>query len=77
MVQTPFRDFLKPLLDQIDSLKAAYPGRLIAVVVPEVVEKRWWNVLLHRRKPARLRAALFKRCDRRVIVVNVPWYVEE
>ena len=77
MVQTPFRHFLDPLLRQIDGLKEEYPGRQIAVIVPEVVERHWWEWLLHRRKPNKLIAALRDRCDDRVIVVSVPWYLEE
>jgi amino acid transporter len=77
LVQTPYRSFVRPLLGEIDRLKGEYPDRLIAVVVPEVVETRWWQLLLHRRKPARLRAALLKRGDHRVVVVSVPWYVDD
>jgi amino acid transporter len=77
VVQTPYRSFRRPLLSEIDRLKSEYPGRLIAVVIPEVIETRWWHLLLHRRKPARLRAALLKRGDHRVVVVNVPWYLED
>ena len=68
--------FLNPLLREIDRMKAEHPDRLIAVVVPEIIETRWWHLLLHRRKPARLRAALLKREDHRVVVVSVPWYVD-
>jgi hypothetical protein len=75
--QTPYRRFLKPLLAEIDRLKEQYPDRMLAVVVPDVIETRWWQLLLHRRKPARLRSALLKRGDHRVVVVNVPWYVTE
>ena len=77
IAQSPYRRFVRPLLREIDRAKQEFPGRLIAVVVPEVVETRWWELLLHRRKPARLRSALLKRGDRRVVVINVPWYVEE
>jgi amino acid transporter len=77
ILQSPYRRFLKPLLQQIERLKGEYPDRLIAVVVPEVVETRWWQWLLHRRKPARLRGSLLKRGDHRVVVINVPWYIED
>jgi amino acid transporter len=77
MVQSPYRSFLQPLLNEIDRLKNAFPGRLVAVVLPEVVETRWWHLLLHGRKPTKLRTALLKRGDRRVVVVNVPWYLDE
>jgi amino acid transporter len=76
-VQTPFRDFLDPLLREIDRLKQEYPGRQIAVIVPEVIERHWWEWLLHRRKPSKLISALRSRCDDRVIVVNVPWFLED
>jgi hypothetical protein len=35
-----------------------------------VIETRWWQLLLHRRKPARLRSDLLKLGDPRIIVVN-------
>lgn len=77
IINSPYRKFLPPLLEQIDRLKGAYPGRVVAVVIPEVVETHWWQNLLHGRKPARLRSALLKRGDSRVVVVTVPWYVRE
>lgn len=73
----PYRSFLSPLLRKIDETKAAFPDRLIAVVIPEVIETHWWQLVLHRRKPARLRKALLQREDDRVVVINVPWYVRE
>jgi amino acid transporter len=76
LAQTPYRRFIRPLLQHIDRMKKAYPQRVIAVVIPEVVEKKWWEYLLHTRKPARLRKALLKRGDRRVVVITVPWYLD-
>ena len=77
IVQSPYRSFLEPLFKQIDRLKNEFPDRLVAVVVPEVVETRWWHLLLHGRKPAKLRSALLKRGDRRIVVANVPWYLDD
>lgn len=77
VLPTPYRRFFKPLMREIDVLKAEHPGRLVAVVMPEVVPTRWWQLLLHRRKPARLRSALLKRCDPDVVVVDVPWYIQD
>ncbi|MGE5610065.1 MAG: APC family permease [Bacillota bacterium] len=76
-VPCPYRRFVRPLLGQIDRTKEQFPGRLIAVVIPEVIERHWWEVLLHRRKPARLRSALLRRGDHKVVVISVPWYLEE
>ena len=77
VVQSPYRRLIRPLLEQIDRIKQEYPGREIAVVVPEVVETHWWQFLLHRRKAARLRKALFKRGDHHVVVISVPWYLRD
>ncbi len=74
--QSPYRRFIRPLLLQIDRLKQHFPGRVVAVVIPEVVEMKWWEWLLHTRKPARLRRALIRRGDNRVVVISVPWYLD-
>jgi amino acid transporter len=77
ILQSPYRSFLKPLLEQIERLKLEHPDRLIAVVIPEVIETQWWQLFLHRRKPAKLRSSLLKRGDHRVVVINVPWYIQD
>ena len=64
------------LLTQIDRLKQQFPNRVVAVVILEVVELKWWEWLLHTRKPARLRRALIKRGDNRVVVISVRWYLQ-
>lgn len=77
VVQSPYRRLIRPILQRVDQLKREHPGRKVAVVVPEVIETRWWQLLLHRRKPARLRRALMKRGDDHVVVISVPWYFRD
>lgn len=77
LLQCPYRRIVNPMLTEIDQTKRQYPDRNIAVVVPELVERHWWQRLLHTGKASRLRSALIKRGDHRVVVVNVPWYLEE
>jgi amino acid transporter len=77
MVQTPYRRFVEPLLRQIDRLKSSSPDRDIAVIVPELVPRHWWQVFLHRHKAAGLRKTLRKRGDWRIVVITVPWYLDE
>lgn len=45
------------------------------VVVPELVEARWHHSLLHNQRAAALKARLYFGGDRRIVVVNVPWYL--
>ncbi|MDB5356197.1 MAG: ydaO [Phycisphaerales bacterium] len=77
VVQSPYRRLVYPILRQIDRIKDKHPGREVAVVVPEVIETHWWELLLHRHKAAKLRRTLIKRGDRHVVVIDVPWYLRE
>jgi len=77
LVRTPYREFITPLLAHIDKIMARYPGRLVAVIIPEIVEKHWWYSLLHSRRASRLRSALRARQDVHVIVIDLPWFIKE
>jgi amino acid transporter len=76
LVQTPYREFIKPILEQIDLVKARAPHRLIAVIIPELVERNWIHSLLHTHRATRLRKTLLGRGDLRVVVIDLPWFVE-
>jgi amino acid transporter len=75
-VQTPYREFTKPLLEQIDRIKADHAHRLVAVIIPELIEKHWLQSLLHLHRAWWLRRALLKRGDFRVVVIDLPWFVQ-
>jgi hypothetical protein len=75
-VQTPYREFVRPMLEQIDVVKQEYPHRLITVILPELIEKNWLEAMLHLHRAMHLRMALRKRKDFRVIVIDLPWFVE-
>ena len=75
LVRTPYREFITPLLEQIDKTKSRYPDRLVAVIIPAIVEKHWWYALLHSRRAFQLRSALRARQDVRVIVIDLPWFI--
>jgi amino acid transporter len=75
-VQTPYREFTKPLLEQIDRIKAEHAHRLVAVIIPELIEKHWLQSLLHLHRTWWLRRALLSRGDFRVVVIDLPWFVQ-
>jgi hypothetical protein len=56
-------------------LEEANPGRLIAVLIPELVENRWYYNLLHNNRSTVLKALLLFKGNQRVIVINIPWYL--
>jgi hypothetical protein len=58
VVPSPYRSVLAPLLRAIEDLRRDHPGRPVAVVLPQLVEARWWEVLLHTHRERRLSRAL-------------------
>ena len=70
---SPYRSLFGPLLGYIGGLE----NRQIAVIVPELVEHRPFHYWLHNQRATLLKAALLFRNDRRIVVVNVPWYLED
>jgi amino acid transporter len=76
MVASPFRYVVTPIVEHILQLQHDHPGRTVAVVIPELVESRWYHYLLHNQRASLLKALLLVKGDRRVVVVNVPWYLK-
>ncbi len=77
VVDSPYRELLQPLLDFVDEQAERHAERTIAVVIPELVQPRWWEYLLHNSSAAGLKAALLFLRDDRVVVINTPWYSHE
>jgi amino acid transporter len=77
VIFSPFRQLYGPLMQAVTDLQKAHPGRDIAVIVPELVSTRWYHYLLHNQTAAVIKAYLLFSGLRRVIVVNVPWYLTE
>ena len=77
LLQAPFRRVAGPLLELIAAIEKEHSNRLIAVLLPQVVKAHWWQHLLHRHRAGRLRAALLRYGGSRVVVIDIPWYLEE
>lgn len=77
IITSPYRRFLQPLLDYIQEVKKEKPDRLIAVVIPELVQTRWYEYFLHNQRAAFLKMRLFLQGDERIVVINTPWYLHE
>jgi amino acid transporter len=77
VLYSPFRRLYAPLLETVKDLQHAHVGRDIAVIVPELVGTRWYYYLLHNQTAMLIKAYLLFSGLRRVVVINVPWYLEE
>jgi amino acid transporter len=76
-LQSPYRQFLEPLLRFTSRLETEHPGRTVAVIVPELIKEHWWQYVLHNRRARRLRRGLLKQGGSRVVVIGVPWHLED
>jgi amino acid transporter len=76
VLSSPYRRVMRPIYDHVLELARANPNRVIAVVVPELVKRRWYHNLMHNQRAAILKAWLLVGGNRRIIVINVPWYTE-
>ena len=73
VVQTSsFRSVLGPLLRLIAAERERQPGRPVAVVLPQLVEGRWWEALLHTHRERRLRSQLLRCGGPDLAVLSVP-----
>jgi hypothetical protein len=77
IVYSPFRKLYEPLKQAVSDLQRKHPGRDIAVIVPELVPRRWFHFFLHNQTAAVIKAYLLFSGFRRVVVINVPWYLSE
>jgi amino acid transporter len=77
ILSSPYRRLVTPLLAYVMRLKRENPDQQIAVLIPELVEPRWYQYLLHNQAATVLKAALLFQGDRRVVVINVPWYLRD
>ncbi len=76
ILQSPYRYVLQPMVDYILKAEKDSEVRKVCVLVPELVVLHWWENLLHNRRANLLKAMLLLRGTRRIIVINIPWYLE-
>jgi amino acid transporter len=74
-LSSPYRFVLMPLVDHILKTEQDHPDRQIAVLVPELVVKHWWQTPLHNQRAQLLKLILLVRGNQRITVINIPWYL--
>lgn len=76
VLDSPYRWVLIPILNYILELEKQNPDRPIAVILPEMVERHWTHYFLHNQRAEVLKAWLLLRGNQRIVLINVPWYLE-
>jgi amino acid transporter len=77
VLRSRYRQVMEPLLAYVLNLSRQNPQREIAVVIPELVEPRWYHYLLHSHTAAVLKALLRLRGGPQIVIVSTPWYLKD
>jgi amino acid transporter len=75
ILHSPYRLVVSPIYEYVLELERNNPDRDVAVLVAELVERRWLYYFLHSQRATALKLILYRKGDRRIIVLSVPWYL--
>ncbi|GAA4433264.1 APC family permease [Georgenia halophila] len=74
VLDSPFREVTRPVVDYVRSIRHASPRDLVVVFVPEYVVSRWWEQLLHNQSALRLKGRLLFTPG--VVMASVPYQLD-
>lgn len=75
-LHSPYRFILAPVMDFVLEKERKLENRQIAVLVPELVVRHWWENLLHNQRANLLKLLLLLKGNQRILVINIPWYLQ-
>jgi len=76
LLKSPFRFVVKPIVEYALQVESQNLDKHVAVVLPELMERSWYHILLHNHRSSALKALLYFHGSQRISVVNVPWYLK-
>jgi hypothetical protein len=59
-----------PLVEHVREHK----GRTIAVLVPELVVRHWWENIMHNQRAQLLKLLLLVKGNQGIVVLDIPWF---
>jgi amino acid transporter len=75
MLPSPYRFIIIPIAQFVLDLSKMHPDRTIIVVIPELVEDKWYEYFLHNQRARLLEWVLLARGNERIFTVSAPWYI--
>jgi hypothetical protein len=73
VIRSPYRRFFERLLVWLRKLNETRPDRQVIVLIPELVQRRWYQFVISHRA-MRLKAKLLLKGGPHVSVMSTPWY---
>jgi amino acid transporter len=74
-LNSPYRLVLQPVVDYVLQVEKENRHRTVAVAISTMVERHWYHYFLHNQRSEVLTAMLLLGGDRRINIINVPWYL--
>jgi hypothetical protein len=74
-LQSPYRYIVYPVVDYVLNVERESATCKVCVLVPELVVQHWWQGMLHNRRSDLLKMILLMRGNRRIVIINIPWYL--
>jgi amino acid transporter len=76
VVRSPYREFFGPFLDWLRRFTSEHRDRSIAVIIPELAHRRWYQFLINRRETL-FKSLLLMHGGPQIVIANTPWYPHE
>ena len=73
VIRSAYRQFFGRFLSWVRELTTAMPDRQVIVLIPELVQRRWYQFIVAHRA-TRLKAQLLLKGGPHVSVMSIPWY---
>jgi amino acid transporter len=73
--RSKYRQLFGPLADSVVDVAKTNPDRQIALVVPQLVEARWYHYLLHNHAASVLKTLILLRGGPQIVIITTPWYL--
>jgi amino acid transporter len=73
LIRSAYRQFFERFLSWLRELTATRPDRQVIVLIPELVQRRWYQFVVSHRA-MRLKAQLLLKGGPHVSVMSTPWY---
>jgi amino acid transporter len=76
ILKSPYRYILQPMVEYIQSICTRDDAQRVCVLVPELIVRHWWENLMHNRRADLLKVMLLVQGNRKIVVINIPWYLD-
>jgi len=77
VLPSPYRMVIVPVVKYVLQLSEKYPHRRIVVVIPQLVEDRWYEYFLHNQRGRLLAWALLAQGNKHIYALSSPCYLSD